>query len=507
MMGSYTGSVGNSYNQSQSISNLYRNGEQLSYMQQIRESNSKNDAHGVNLELTKSLKKLGSLQLRVRGEYQKKEGDGIRIDTSNSSGVIKKQVFNIYSNSPYIRINPQLTYSKNFQNLMLGYESAVIYQQTDRSNKAVNQLTGQIDTIATQDMLERNIKFSNKLRFSGQIGDGNLFVAHITYNNYKYKLEEKFPENVHTDKNFHSLDGYVNFVYDRLSFVFMASDNSFSSQNLSSRLKDSNPMNLSVGNPNLKMGKTYKFSGNLNLNEVLRLKTEYSVITNPVLQTRRYFETNTILPEYNNYEALAGAILTTPVNANSYKSFQVEVSSNSRRGIVLLRGYLNYTFENPETDLLGEITRSYTNRAMGSLSLISNFSSSFRLDITNSTSYNHTEIKSKEPLTNSWISNNLVGKTSFNLFYRLLVNADYRYSYNYNSRSKQTINLQSLNASVDYRIFSNRRGVISLKAYNLLNTKSSLTTTNTDIYIQNTYRPENSTLVSVSFQYKFGVEE
>ena len=255
------------------------------------------------------------------------------------------------------------------------------------------------------------------------------------------------------------------------------------------------------------MGKTYKFSGNLNLNEVLRLKTEYSVITNPVLQTRRYFETNTILPEYNNYEALAGAILTTPVNANSYKSFQVEVASNSRRGKVLLRGYLNYTFENPETDLLGEITRSYTNRAMGSLSLISNFSSSFRLDITNSTSYNHTEIKSKEPLTNSWISNNLVGKTSFNLFYRLLVNADYRYSYNYNSRSKQTINLQSLNASVDYRIFSNRRGVISLKAYNLLNTKSSLTTTNTDIYIQNTYRPENSTLVSVSFQYKFGVEE
>ena len=507
MMGSYTGSVGNSYNQSQSISNLYRNGEQLSYMQQIRESNSKNDAHEVNLELTKSLKKLGSLQLRVRGEYQKKEGDGIRIDTSNSSEVIKKQVFNIYSNSPYIRINPQLTYSKNFQNLMLGYESAVIYQQTDRSNKAVNQLTGQIDTIATQDMLERNIKFSNKLRFSGQIGDGNLFVTHITYNNYKYKLEEKFPGNVHTDKNFHSLDGYVNFVYDRLSFVFMASDNSFSSQNLSSRLKDSNPMNLSVGNPNLKMGKTYKFSGNLNLNEVLRLKTEYSVITNPVLQTRRYFETNTILPEYNNYEALAGAILTTPVNANSYKSFQVEVASNSRRGKVLLRGYLNYTFENPETDLLGEITRSYTNRAMGSLSLISNFSSSFRLDITNSTSYNHTEIKSKEPLTNSWISNNLVGKTSFNLFYRLLVNADYRYSYNYNSRSKQTINLQSLNASVDYRIFSNRRGVISLKAYNLLNTKSSLTTTNTDIYIQNTYRPENSTLVSVSFQYKFGVEE
>ena len=89
----------------------------------------------------------------------------------------------------------------------------------------------------------------------------------------------------------------------------------------------------------------------------------------------------------------------------------------------------------------------------------------------------------------------------------MMVNADYTYNYNYNSQSKKTNNTQTLNASIDYRIFSNRRGLVSVNVYNLLNTKSSLTTTSTDLYIQNTYRPENSTLFTVSFRYKFGVEQ
>ena len=87
-----------------------------------------------------------------------------------------------------------------------------------------------------------------------------------------------------------------------------------------------------------------------------------------------------------------------------------------------------------------------------------------------------------------------------------MINASYLHNCNYNSRTNKTDNIQTLNVSIDYRIFSNRRGVISLNAYNLFNTKSSLTTSTTDLYIQNTYRPENSTLFSVSFRYKFGAE-
>ena len=89
----------------------------------------------------------------------------------------------------------------------------------------------------------------------------------------------------------------------------------------------------------------------------------------------------------------------------------------------------------------------------------------------------------------------------------MLVNVDYKYHYNYNYRSKQTKNQHHLDASINYRIFSNRKGIISVNAYNLFNTKSSFRTTSTDLYIQNAYRPENSTLFSVSFRYKFGVEQ
>ena len=232
---------------------------------------------------------------------------------------------------------------------------------------------------------------------------------------------------------------------------------------------------------------------------------KYKVTTNSILSSRRYFETNTILPEYGDYEALAGAVLITPINANNYNSFDISAMSYSKRGAILVRGELNHTFENPEVDLLGKIVRSYTHRTNSNLSLLSNFSHTFRLDITNQISCNYSKIKAEELQKNNWINNRLICKANLELFYRMMINADYTHNYSYNSQTRKTNNSQTLNASINYRIFSDRRGLVSLNAYNLLNTKSSFRTTSTDLYIQNTYRPENSTLFTVSFRYKFGV--
>ena len=507
LTGSYSGTVGDVYSQSKSVSNLTKDGEQYSYLQQVRESDSKTDRHSMNLLISKSIKRIGGVELDIRGDLNRKSGNGVRVDTSFSNGVAKRLIFNTTSKTPDYRLYSRLKYAKNLANMQIVYEPSVTYVQRDAFNRVVNEATGQVDSILTQDQKQKEVKISNKLVSAGMFLGKGLIMGHFNYDISKYKLEEQFPNRLQFDKSYHTLNGYIDIVYGKFSLSLRSSDNSFSVQYLSPRLKDSNPMNLSVGNQNLKIGKTYAVSLSTNLNELLRLKVDYNRITNPILQSRRYFESNTLLPEFGNYEALAGAILTMPVNAQSYDRFHIEAVSNSRKGFMLVRGYLDYTYENPETDLLGTIARSNTHRATGRLSLISNFSSSFRLDITNGTSYSHTKINSSDIQNNSWISNNLTAKTSFNLFYRMMVNADYTYSYNYNSRSKYTVNVQTLNASIDYRIFSNRKGVISLNAYNLLNSKSSLVTTSTDLYIQNLYRPENSTLIALAFKYKFGLEE
>ena len=192
-------------------------------------------------------------------------------------------------------------------------------------------------------------------------------------------------------------------------------------------------MSLRLGNPHLKMGKNYAFTCDYTLQDIIRLHFQYKFVTNPILFSRRYFSTNTTLSEFGGYEALAGAVLTTPINAKSYDNISLSVTGATKRGAILAKGSLNYTFENPETDLLGNIFRSYAHRLNADLALFSNFSQTFRLDVTNRISYNYVKINAEELQKNSWIRNNLMAKASLNLFYRMMINANYMYNYNYNS--------------------------------------------------------------------------
>jgi len=507
LSGGYSGTLGTTGDRTLSVSNLERDGERSSYLQQLKESRGRNANHVINLQCTRSLKKAGNIQFAMNGGFDKKSSDGGRVDTSYSGGMAERRVFNTFTKAPYYRLSADLIYSKNFKKYSAGYDPSVFYQYWDQSYRVLNGLTGEVDSTTTRDQTRKDLRISNRLFFNALLKDGGLISTRITYNLYQFQLEERFPGKLQMDKNFYSWNVWFDVVLNKCSFTFQTSDNPFPVSYLSTRLRDDNPLNLIMGNPNLKMGKNYIFTCRVDLKEVLKLKLEYKMVTDPILQSRRYFATNTSLPEFDHYEALAGAVLERPVNAKDYNYFEMTLQSNSKRGFMLLRGFLNYVFEDPETDLLGEICRSRTHRTLGSLSLTSNFSSSFRLDLTDRVSYGHTRIKAEEPQDNSRISNFLTGKASLQLFYRMMVNADYTYSTSRDSRTKHTNNRQTLNASIDYRIFPDRRGLISLNAYNLLNTKSSLTTTGTDLYIQNTYRPENSTLVTLSFQYKFGVEQ
>ena len=122
-------------------------------------------------------------------------------------------------------------------------------------------------------------------------------------------------------------------------------------------------MNLSSGNPDLKMGKThqlsisgYKFIKNIN-----ELSIDYKYITNPVLYVRHYFPENTSLSEYSNYEVLAGATLSRPIHAKDYHQFDFRCQYASKRGAILWRSTVAYNFENPNIDILGTLWDSKRN--------------------------------------------------------------------------------------------------------------------------------------------------
>jgi hypothetical protein len=162
LTGSYSGDVGNASSQSQVASNLIKDGEQLSFLQQIRECNGRNDKHSMMVDMTKSLKELGSIHLNLSGNMDQKSEEGVRVDTSYSEGLAEKQIFNTFKKNPYYKMDAKLTFQKNLKKFAVGCYSLISYGQIDRSDRVVNCLTGEIDSTTTQDQMQKkneNIKW------------------------------------------------------------------------------------------------------------------------------------------------------------------------------------------------------------------------------------------------------------------------------------------------------------------------------------------------------------
>ena len=127
LTGSYSGDVGNASSQSQVASNLIKDGEQLSFLQQIRECNGRNDKHSMMVDMTKSLKELGSIQLNLSGNMDQKSEEGVREDTSYSEGLAEKQIFNTFKKNPYYKMDAKLTFQKNLKKFAVGCYSLISY--------------------------------------------------------------------------------------------------------------------------------------------------------------------------------------------------------------------------------------------------------------------------------------------------------------------------------------------------------------------------------------------
>ena len=325
------------------------------------------------------------------------------------------------------------------------------------------------------------------------------------------QMEERIPWPSFIEKKFNTINyGIECYSWGILRIICSTSDNRVPVQYFSNRLNDNDPMNLSGGNPDLKMGKTHEVYINprQQINPISDLMFYYRYITNPIVFTRRYFPEHTLLEEYGNYEVLAGSTLSLPMNAADYHQLDFTCSFNLiSRGPILWRSSLIYKFENPNIDILGTFWDAKRNTVSGTMRLFSNFLSSFRFDARYNISYNNLRVDRNTDYNNAIIGHNLNCNTQVHLFGRCFFKADYAYTNRYNTRLRRTSQINCLNASLDVRVFSDRKGVISLNAYNVFDSRESIKETVEDLGIRSVYNPTNSTLFTISFKYKFGVEQ
>ena len=390
-------------------------------------------------------------------------------------------------------------------NVEMGYR----YSRDKNYTIAINQATGEIDYAYSGDYIKNNSTITTGINIAKQWKSGVTANFGAEYSKENVKSDEEIPNNTHINRDFSAINYNASFSYNNLNLSFNTRSNVPYANQLSSTLDVDNPMYLSSGNPNLKSGKTY--SVNLHLNNRSFVKTRkvtihsnvsFSVKTDPVTTIRRYFKESTILPEYGNYEAVAGATLTTLMNVGSHIQSNAFLSAaymlqkiNTSFGISF-----NGNYSNPFTSIDEEIIRNESSSAKFEVSVISTPTRKLRLNISNQTAFSW---QKNDKYSDRSRANHLKASLRVDFMNRLTFTPMYTNTYQKAYTTGQTIEQNALNLSLGARVLKKRNGLLSINVYNIFNNNSGYSLLITDQYISENWRQQFARFYSISFKYKF----
>lgn len=309
------------------------------------------------------------------------------------------------------------------------------------------------------------------------------------------------------------------FLYDQNALL-----NTFSSQlavNYSSRviIPGSNMLTpvinsgsgsfLTVGNPDLKQSYTHILSVRLNFmeNEIsVNTAITGSYTTNPIsLNGFTFFSKDTVLQQYNNYQAKAGSYLSQYRNGESRYNFSSQIETSLPVNFLrsILSATLLYKYENLPVFIGNDLVQSIQQSAALAVNLKSNFSEYFEFNIRSQSSYSFN--KRSTGVRDRFFSEQLsVNLNAIILSGRINISA---YSNTYISRNPyyrnndQTINL--LNTSLNYIFLKERNASFGISAHDMLNSKHIFNTITSVQSQTNSWAQVSGIYILFNFSYKF----
>ncbi len=376
---------------------------------------------------------------------------------------------------------------------------------------AINQATGLVDNAYSREVIENIKTFGiTPMLTKSWINSDYSFTLFARLELTQVQNDRHIPQDLFQSKTFGTI------AYDfsirrgnNLNINFQLNTKIPTVDQLSSILDNNDPMNLSSGNPNLSISKEYSVS--LSLNNRSRTKTRKiningsisgTITTDPITMNRRYFSETTILPEYENYEAAAGARLYIPINVGSHNSFNGNVSLsyfNQPSNTTINLG-LNGSWSNPLASINDKLLRNKNTNASIMLSVTSTLSTKLRINIDNTTSF---AWQNNDVFNDRSRNNYLQAKVRYDFLNRMTMTTTYKNDFQKSYTSGMLIRRNSLDISLGARIFRKRNGTLSVNVYNLFNDKSGYSLNITDQYIAERWEQIFSRFYSISFQYKF----
>ncbi len=289
---------------------------------------------------------------------------------------------------------------------------------------------------------------------------------------------------------------------------YRTSNNAPSIDQLQDVINNTNALQLSTGNPELKQD----FQQNLNM--------RYSVL-NTVKATSffallganyssNYIGNSTLIANqdttvYNSVFLKQGSQIIRPVNLDGYFS---------------LRSFINYTFpiKKIKTNLSLNVSGNYNNvpglintqinyakTATGGLGIVlsSNISEKIDFTISSNSSYSNINNTLQSSSNTTYFSQNSKLKITLNPWKGLVLQSEYSNMYYTGLTSAFNQSISLWNAAIGYKFLKNKQAELRLTVCDLLNQNNSVARTNTDSYIQDSQTNVLNRYYMLTFTYNF----
>ena len=344
-----------------------------------------------------------------------------------------------------------------------------------------------------------------------------MLMAGLNYQVAQLKSDERFPAEDRIKHNFTSVLPQFMLRYDfsksvNLRLFYRTMTDAPSVSQLQNVIDNSNPVQLSTGNPDLRQSYQHNLFMRLSAVNTARASTLFvlaggGIGTDYVVNSTFLAATDTVLAD--GTELKSGTRLVRPVNADGYRNFRVFGSY----GVPIKAIKTNLNFNGAWTysrtpGVINGLT-SFTNSHSFSLGVVlaSNISERVDFTVSSSSSYSLAENSVRPEMDNTYFYQRSELDLNLIIWKGIVFTNQVQHQYYTGLSADFNESYFLWNMGIGKKVFKDQLGEFKLSVFDLLNQNKSISRNVTELYIEDTKTDVLKQYVMLSFTYnlrKFG---
>jgi hypothetical protein len=344
-----------------------------------------------------------------------------------------------------------------------------------------------------------------------------MFTGGVNYSLATLGNDQVFPYSASMTKNFTSFLPYLMLRYGQrrvqeIMVDYRVTNNEPSVTQLQNVLDNSNPLQLSIGNPNLKQDTRHAVSIRFSKTNTDNYSAFFLLFSGTLTQNYIGYQKIIALRDttVSGIKLNTGTQLQTPINLDGYKNFRSMATYSTPIEFLSSNVNLNLSYTFSKTPVIQNLVSGFTNSSSYALGFVlsSNISEDIDFSISNTNTYNNIKTDFRTSGNQNYFGQRTKLKIYYDIYEGIIIQSDLDYKYDGGLSSGSNPNSYSWNASLRKKLFKNDRGEIKLTVYDILKMNSNNNRNVTDTYYEDTNTNVLGRFYILSFNYSiraFGV--